>query len=172
MFRKQTFSWTFSFQKAYIKLADLWETIEIKWSYWIISYDWYRQWQFLKSLGFGKNRLLFSSLIVIVPILFFLIGLHLILKRINKPHNKVAQLYKVFLRKLQKHGFYYSIWEGPIDLLHRSLHIFPKRKDQLTSIFQLYIDLRYGLNDSVSYKFKFDQLKKAIRNFLPGDTHG
>ena len=142
-------------------INNLWDTIKINWSLWIISYDRYQQWSFLRNLGFIKRNTAVLILIIVSIISLILFFITFLLKRDTKKSEPVIKLYRRFCKKFERSGFRRFIWEGPMDFKLRASSAFPEKTESIHAISDLYIELRYG-RKSVN-NFHLRQLKKSIK---------
>jgi len=144
-------------------IKDIWETIEIKWSFWIISYNRFQQWDFLKFLGSLKRSfvILLILTVMIASILFSLIKY--ILGRETKSHNPLPEFYEQYCNEIAQAGVIRFPWEGPLDFMNRALDKCKHRRKEIEEITNLYIKLRYGRESN--NPIELNLLKKNIQQF-------
>jgi len=150
-------------ERVYRFFKDHWDNINIKWEVWIMTYDRFRQRDFLKSIGLsGIGRWsLVIVLIIIIPTLFFLASL--LLKRRTLTIDPLRKQYRLFYRKTAKKGITPAAWEGPLDFRVRTVDAFPRNKAEIREISNLYIKLRYGRMPVTKKSLK--QLKRLVKGF-------
>jgi transglutaminase-like putative cysteine protease len=121
-----------------------WDNINYNWDVWIISFDRFRQREFLKDLGLESvDRLgLLGAVVVIIPSLFFLLSY--LLKRQALSTDPVLKLYQVFCLKLDRAGLQRLRWEGPIHYEQRAVKKFPQKAKAIRQFTGLFVQLRYG----------------------------
>ncbi len=150
-------------ERVYRFFKDHWDNINLKWEVWIMTYDRYRQRDFLKSIGLsGVGRWsLVIVLIIILPTLFFLFSL--LLKRRTLTTDPLQKQYRLFYRKTTKKGIRPAIWEGPLDFQVRAVDAFPHKLAEIREITDLYIKLRYGRMPVTKESMK--HLKQLVKRF-------
>ena len=152
-------SWlTKSFKQARFAI----DAINNRWNQWVLGYNKQRQKAFFEALGIpeitwqGLSQLLFSILSVLTAILAFIVFSK------NKSHqDQTQQLYQKFLKKVAKIKIYKAITEGAADFAKRLINNQPHHEKQITSITNLYHQLRY----KIFSQNKLDQLKDEISQF-------
>lgn len=151
------------FEKVARFFKDHWDNINIKWEVWIMTYDRFRQRDFLESIGLtgiGEWSLIIM-LLIIIPALFFLLSL--LLKRRTLSTDPLQKLYRAFYRKTAKKGIKPALWEGPLDFQVRAVDAFPHKKAEIRGITDLYINHRYGRMPVTKEVLK--TLKRLVRRF-------
>lgn len=150
-------------ERVYRFFKDHWDNINIKWEVWIMTYDRYRQRDFLKSIGLsGVGRWsLVLVLLIIIPTLFFLFSL--LLKRRTLATDPLQKQYRLFYRKIAKKGIKPAIWEGPLDFQVRTVDALPHKIAEIREITNLYIKLRYGRMSVTKNSLK--HLKHLVKRF-------
>lgn len=148
-------------ERALSFLKKHWDNIKYKWDTWIISYDIFRQRNFLSLLGLGElhRSTLFLAVIIILPLM--LMALSYYLKRQTPPADPLLRLYHYFCTKFQKAGLERFSWEGPCDFEKRALEKFPHDHQTIQNFNQLFVQLRYGRLSITKLHLK--QLKKYTR---------
>jgi transglutaminase-like putative cysteine protease len=132
------------FKRVWKFIKHHWDNINYNWDVWIISFDRFRQREFLKNLGIERvGRLgLLGALVVIIPTLFFLLSY--LLKRQALSTDPVLKLYQVFCSKLARAGLQRLRWEGPIHFEQRAVKKFPQKAKAIHRFTDLFVHLRYG----------------------------
>ncbi|HLP60366.1 MAG TPA: DUF3488 and transglutaminase-like domain-containing protein [Candidatus Deferrimicrobium sp.] len=146
---------------------DHWDNINIKWEVWIMSYDRFRQRDFLRGIGLENvgRWSLYVVLIIIIPALVFLISL--LLKRQTTATDPLIKWYRRFYGKTARKGIRPAPWEGPLDFQLRAVDAFPRKAKKIREITDLYINLRYGrlpLTKESLQQFKYLVKKFSIKN--------
>ena len=144
---------------------DLWETIKIQWSYWIMSYDRFQQWDFLSFLGSLKNNALGLVVITIALVFFLIIIIKTILRREALAIEPLVRLYQLFCLKLARKNLARILWEGPLDFKNRACKALPAKAEEISAISNLFIRLRYGEGPATPTELK--QFKEKIKKFKP-----
>lgn len=144
---------------------DIWETIKIQWSYWIMSYDRFQQWNFLSFLGTLKNSFLGLIAITIAVVFFIIILVKTLLRRETRTTDPLVRLYQAYCRKLAGKNLPRLTWEGPLTFGSRAANALPAMAKEISAITQLYIKLRYG-RGSVS-KAQIKTLERKVKKFRP-----
>lgn len=145
------------------RTKDIWDTIEINWSLWIISYDQYHQWDFLRFFGFIKRGSITLVIIVILLVSFIIFIIKMFLKREIKISEPLPKLYMKFCRKFEKKNFYRLPWEGPLNFKLRAAAAFQRKSGEICIISDIYIRLRYGKD--FFNKLLQKRLRKLIHTF-------
>ncbi|MCP5108844.1 MAG: DUF3488 domain-containing transglutaminase family protein [bacterium] len=151
------------FEKVYLFLKDHWENINLKWEVWIMTYDRFRQRDFLRNIGLAdvSRWSLIIVLAILIPAIFFLISL--LVRRRAISSDPLVKLYQRFYRKTGKRGIKPALWEGPLDFQLRVVDAFPHQTREILEITSLYIELRYGRMPVTKESLK--QLKHRVRKF-------
>jgi len=149
------------FKRVMNFLKQHWDNINYKWDVWIISYDRFRQLDFMKLLGFDhvERFELLIAVLVIIPVLFFILSYFL--KRRALSPDPVLKLYQYFCIKMGKIGITRMHWEGPIHFQERASVRFPQKSGLVSQITGLFVRLRYG--KPPVKKEDIHQLKKLVR---------
>ncbi len=148
------------FKRVWKFIKHHWDNINYNWDVWIISFDRFRQREFLKNLGIESvGRLgLLGALLVIIPTLFFLLSY--LLKRQALSTDPVLKLYQVFCSRLARVGLQRLRWEGPIHFQERAVKKFPQKAKVIQGFTGLFVELRYGKSGVTKPHLK--QLKRFI----------
>ncbi len=125
-------------------LSQTLDNLKHSWNKWILGYDKTQQQLFLKFMGLSANWqtlivLLISSIGIIALIIYFLFRF-----QNRKPTDPVIISYKKFIQKLIKSGMTILPSEGPESIYKRALIKFPEHSNELNTIFNLYLRIRYG----------------------------
>ena len=125
-------------------LSQTLDNLKHSWNKWILGYDKTQQQLFLKLLGLSANWqtlivLLISSIGIIA---FILYGLYRYQNR--KQTDPVIISYQKLMQKLIKSGMTILPSEGPESIHKRALIKFPEHIPELNTIFNLYLQIRYG----------------------------
>ena len=149
------------FKRALKFLKNHWDNIRYKWDVWIISYDIFRQRNFLRSLGLGRvDRLsMFLAVLISIPILLFILSF--LLKRRTLSSDPLVRLYSLFCSKLGKAGLQRMRWEGPVHFSRRAVEKFPQKALEIQQVTHLFVHLRYGRLEVTRLRLK--ELKRYIR---------
>lgn len=151
-----------AFADLWLNARDIVDAVNYQWNHWVVSYGPERQKDFLKLLGFkdiGWQVLLILLFILLASIM--LIITWVILKNTSHRKEPVQVYYEKLLRKLNKLGIEKHAYEGPKNFVAR-LDISPEIKNELNSLIELYILIRYA-----SMTDKLDEFKQGVTNFNP-----
>ena len=149
-------------KRAWTFIKNNWENIKYKWDSWIITYDIWRQRDFLSNLGLGGISRWTLLLIVISLALVLLVIFSLFLRRKISGKDPLLILYRRFCMKLEQAGLQRLRWEGPVHFEQRAIKKFPQKAEVIRQITDLFVHLRYGRLDVT--KDRLNQLKSHIRN--------
>jgi transglutaminase-like putative cysteine protease len=153
------------FRRTIRWFEDIWETIKIQWSYWIMSYDRFQQWNFLRFLGFLKDSALGLIVTTIALVFFIILIVKTLLRRETRTTDPVVRLYHLFCHKLAGKNLARLAWEGPLDYGCRVADALPAKAVEISKITQLYIDLRYGQVEAS--QDQMNVLKQKVKRFSP-----
>jgi transglutaminase-like putative cysteine protease len=148
------------FKQLFETLEQYWDTINNKWNLWIMSYDIYRQRDFLEELGIQDRSWLTLILIIVVVITVLLFLVSYILRRKTALSHPLLELYRQFCSRLARAGVRRLPWEGPLDFEKRASAEFPRASGEIGRVTRLFIQLRYGKSPVNEQSLK--QLKKHI----------
>ncbi len=143
-----------------------WDALNYHWYTWVVDYTLAKQNRLLSRLHLGENiwRSLDTVILIFTAssLIFVLFSALLILPARSTDPDPVKKIYTRFLKALQKSGFTVPPHEGPRDQASRIAEQFPKRRQDIAKICELYVQLRYaGFQD----KKLVQQLKKRIKAF-------
>jgi len=149
------------FEKIWKFIKFNWDNINYKWDVWIMSYDRFKQRDFLKSLGFGnvKRTELFLTVIIIVLLFFFIFSYFL--KRHAMRTDPLLGRYFEFCSRLEKRGIKRMRWEGPVHFEQRAVLALPKKANEIKLFTGLFVKLRYGGEPITKTRLK--ELKRLSR---------
>ncbi len=142
-------------------LSQTLDNLKHSWNKWILGYDKTQQQLFLKLLGLSANWqtlivLLISSTGILALILY---GVYRYKNR--KLIDPVIISYQKLIQKLNKSGMIILPSDGPESIYKRAVIRFPEHTDELNSIFNLYLQIRYGKQVT----------QKTVDNFLSVVKH-
>ena len=121
-----------------------WDAVNNRWNQWILGYNNKRQKAFFTALGIeeiswqGLSQLLFIILAILTALLAFIV-----FSNKAKAKNNVQRYYLKFLNKLNKVDIVKATSEGADDFAKRAISVLPHKKSSITSITDLYQQLRY-----------------------------
>lgn len=141
----------------------LWDAVNMTWTHWVIDYTPERQRDFLENLGFDTPDWLNLVLILAgaICLCFFVIAVIMLY-----PKNKldpIVKTYQLFCKKLERRGVMRFDYEGPVDFAQRAAKTIPDSAEDIWSISDLYIQLRYGEQVSDGYG---RELRKRVRGLI------
>ncbi len=149
--------------RVWQRLRNTVDMINYQWAQWVLGYSPERQKLFLQSLGFDS-----IDWKKITALLLFFLGLVVtviatyVFKKAPRSTDPAKACYDVFCKKLARAGLPRKSHEGPVDYAQRLSNERAELGNQVKSITDLYIFVRYRSNHG-----KLAQLKKAIRSFTP-----
>lgn len=132
------------FRGIFRTLKDFWQTVEINWSLWVISYDRYTQWYFFRNLGIWNLDSYLILFLIIIAVAVFVILLRWFLRRDNGHDNQLPSIYMNFCKRLEKKNIRRESWEGPLDFKLKLIGLLPSMMEEIRQALDLYIQLRYG----------------------------
>ena len=126
------------------KLAQTLDNLKHSWNKWILGYDKSQQELLLKLMGFSANwQNLILFLMAGTAMLFLIFQLVYFFN--NKQQTELVFIwYQKFINKLNKAGMKIPLSEGPESIRMRAIIKFPRYKQQINHIIQLYLQIRYG----------------------------
>ncbi|MBI4293204.1 MAG: DUF3488 domain-containing transglutaminase family protein [Betaproteobacteria bacterium] len=147
-----------------MSVRDNWEALTNRWNQWVLGYNPDRQRDMLAFFGVRQPSWQTLAMLLFwgVASVLALIALWL-LSRIRRT-DAVQGAWLAYCAKLARAGLTRTVSEGPLDFTARALERFPARANELRSISDLYVDLRYGKrNDRQSVL----ELRSLVRAFRP-----
>lgn len=125
------------------------DLVQSTWSRWVLGYNPERQREFLTALGLGDFTAarLVGLLALVVALMF---AGYLLITRPRRPRlDPVQRAYLRFCRKLARAGLTRAPHEGPQDFAKRCVRERPDLSEDVRTITELYVQLRYGSPDTV-----------------------
>lgn len=147
-----------------VSVRNNWEALTNRWNQWVLGYNPDRQRDMLAFFGVRQPSWQTLAMLLFwgVASVLALIALWL-LSRIRRT-DAVQGAWLAYCAKLARAGLTRAVSEGPLDFTVRVLARFPGRANELRTIANLYVDLRYGKrNDRQSVS----QLRSLVRAFRP-----
>ncbi len=130
-------------QKIYW-LRSSWDATNHQWNQWILGYDANKQRQFLHNLGLdnlSSNQLLFMLSLAIASIVTIVMSY--LLYHSTRSKDPIIAGYQHFCKKLAKVGIKHLPSQGPHTFCELACKQLPHHEQQITTITQCYIALRY-----------------------------
>jgi len=149
------------FKRIWKFIKNNWENVKYKWDTWIITYDIWRQRDFLRDLGFGRVSRWSLLVIAIIFLFIFLFILSLFMRRKTQSKDPLLKHYQEFCRKLERAGLQRMRWEGPVHFKQRATKKFPQKAGIIQQITNLFVQLRYGKLEISKTRIK--ELKNHVR---------
>jgi transglutaminase-like putative cysteine protease len=151
-------------------LADLrmaWDLANARWDQWVLGYGPELQMDLLARFGLNMPSPLQLVLLITVLVGTFLLLLTFYLARNYRPviSDPALQLYRDFLKKLEKAGLAVALHEPPTELASRTRRLRPDIANQVDIVVESYLLARY--RNTLRYRLALAQLKNAVRNFRP-----
>ena len=149
------------FKRLFQTLEYYWDTVNNKWNLWIMSYDLYRQRDFMDVLGIHD----FSWLTLITIIVGVGFAVYLLIafftRRKKALDEPLLEIYRQFCLRMTRHGLERNPWEGPLDFEARMVKSFPQSVGPIRRITDLFVALRYGHLTVTTERLK--ALKRMMR---------
>ena len=147
----------------WLRLRDSVDAVNNRWNQWILSYDNRQQRQLLGQLGLGDFDMRTLGIALVLSLLAVFSVVYLWLFRRSAGHKDAARhLYDLYCGRLAKLGICRAANEGPVDFAARARVSRRDLADEVNTITQLYIAVRYG--DRVE---QLESLRRRVLNFKP-----
>ncbi len=145
------------------QLRNGWDAVNHEWNQWVLGYGSDRQLQLLDKLGLGKltTQQLIILMIGLIVALIFSTLIYLLVQRKNTG-DPVSDSYNLFCNKLSNIGITRQPWQGPQNYGDLACEKLPHVKQQIKTITQYYIALRYGSTKRYQTE-KFIRLVKRFK---------
>lgn len=122
-----------------------WDTVNNSWNQWVLGYGAVRQRQFLRDFGLDVSSWRdIGMAFVLTSALALALAAALIWRRPRR-RDPSADSYRVFCRKLERHGLVRAPDEGPQDFCVRAQAALPGLHREIGAITAMYLAARYGL---------------------------
>jgi uncharacterized integral membrane protein len=142
------------------------DNANIQWRRWIIGYSKEHQFTLIRNFGLDSlNTLQWTMVIIGLLAIILLIVVFNIIRQGRVKLNPTQQLYENFCHKLSRLGLTRRAYEGPMDFATRAARNRPDLTQQIMSISELYIALRYAPNPGE--KDQQRNLARLVRQFQP-----
>lgn len=137
------------------------DAVDLGWYRWVIGFSAERQSSLLEQLGLAGLRSYGLALLLtaagVVTIGFVYLASRLPRRRRDEP---LVRLWQRYVDKLARAGVPVAPWHGPDTLFGLASRHYPHSGEQLAAINRIYIQLRYGRQQS---RRQFDALRRRIR---------
>ena len=125
-------------------LRSGWDAANYQWNQWILGYDANKQQQFLRNLGLYNLSIKQLLMMLLLSMAAIIIGVMCyLLFHSTKSKDPVIAGYQLFCKKLAKVGIEHQSWQGPYTFCELACKKLPHLSQQITTITQCYIALRY-----------------------------
>lgn len=148
--------------RYYRMLRDNWNNIGYQWKKWVVDYDADTQRELLAKLGIKGNNnygilvlIMFGSIGAILLFYFW----RLLPTRIKR--DEAQQLYLKFIAQFKRADITKDPADTPNEFAQKAIEKFPSQQQEISTLTNAYIQLRYGKNPFEIKKFK--QLVKQFR---------
>lgn len=144
-------------------LQDNWDNIGYQWNKWVINYDFDAQKALLAKLGFEHRNSLYTLLALLITSTFGLMLFYfsqLIPKAVRL--GEAQQAYLQFVTRLKRFKLIKARAETPLEFARRASDVLPWHADQIRSITNEYVELRYGRDPG-----SINQFKRRVKHFKP-----
>ncbi len=140
------------------------DAINSSWHRWVLGYSKDQQSHLMNLLGLGflKGHRLVIGMVMFSGIVVLITGF-LIWRRGRKRPDPVQRDYLRFCAKFRRKGLRRSSLEGPRDFGARAAARWPRQRDTIDRIIQLYIDLRYGNTAGDRERLLFHRAVRAFK---------
>jgi len=132
------------------------DNLDLQWHRWVVGFSQQSQRWLLDELGLSFLQGYWLGIAAIVGSLIALtIGLLLIRMKGHRDRDTVRKQYTHFCQRLRMAGLDVPRYLGPLDLEKRAVLAFPRWRNDIQQITDLYIGLRYGANTSQKTQRRF-----------------
>jgi hypothetical protein len=139
------------------------DNIKYTWNNWILGYDQSKQNLFLTLMGLNPDWKTLIMLLV-ASIMIILISLQLINFYNNyKQIDIIFRHYQKFLNKLNRSGLTISPSDGPEFIKQLTIKNYPQQRNQIISIIDTYLLIRYGNQSSAHLVQQFKQQIRQLK---------
>lgn len=150
--------------QQFLQLRNSWDAVNHEWNQWVLGYGSDRQLQLLDKLGLGKltTQQLIIIMIILVAAIIVATLVYLLIQRKNTG-DPISDGYNLFCNKLSCLGITRQPWQGPQDYGDLASAKFPHLKQQINTITQYYIALRYGPSE----RYQSEKFVRLVKRFKP-----
>jgi transglutaminase-like putative cysteine protease len=141
-----------------------WDAVANAWNQWVLGYNPERQRSFLARVGFDDAtwRTMAITLLGMTCLVLLALTGFLLFNLRTQRNDPVQRAWQRFGRKLARHGAARRPSEGPVDYAQRIERQFPQVADEVRTIGELYVRLRYGRS---AHPDDVQQLKALVAAF-------
>ncbi len=144
-------------------IRNHWDIVNRWWDQGVVGFDALRQRGLLTPFGVRDvDTATLGVLLAIGSVLFIAIGLGWALLQ-RKPRDELLGALRELERKLARRGIARRVSEGPQHYLSRAARALPQQRDELATLMDLYLELRYA-NDTPAPE-PLRAFRRAVREF-------
>lgn len=141
------------------------DSLQMKWSAFLLAYDFNYQLQMLASLGINQAGLFFLSAVVGVCILLLTVFIIWFNGRRSRKTDPTVHEWRRFCASLEKAGISRQFNEGPLRFAERASLSLPAKAEEIRAIAERFAELRYGATMEAEQRRRRKELKNLIRRF-------
>ncbi|MDQ7016016.1 MAG: DUF3488 and transglutaminase-like domain-containing protein [Gammaproteobacteria bacterium] len=145
------------------QLNFFWDSMNHHWNRWVVGYDLQQQQHFLAHFGLKNSSDAVLALSLGISTLLALLSLWFLRQRRRQKQPLSLKAYTLLRKKAAKAGVISPLNEGPQHFQQRLCQAFPKQKNDLEALFQLFIQLRYQKKGGHKDAKRFYQQVKKLR---------
>ncbi len=149
---------------AWLQTQRGWDAVNHQWSQWVVGFDQQQQQRLLERLGLGNLNIfaLVGIMVLLILVLLATLSLYLLYQR-QKQREPLQQAYQTLCQRLAKRGVDNAPWLGPKQRCQQAMRKLPKQRQEIKSLFNHYIQLRYTKNQTADAQRAFIQAVKRFR---------
>lgn len=149
--------------RAWLKTLRSWDAANHQWNQWVVGFNQKKQQQLFKRLGIGELNIstLVGLMALIILSFLALLSLYLLYQR-QRVQDPLQQAYQTLCHRLAKCGVDNAPWIGPKQRCQQAMLKLPKQRQEIKSLFNHYIQLRYTMQQKPGEPRAFIQ---AVRRF-------
>ncbi len=149
------------FTRSFLRMRQVWDSVNHGWNQWVLGFDREQQDRLLRALGV-KDMSWQNLLAILVALMVSLVAAisAIVLLRRPRQSDPLQRYYQRFCRKLERLGTTRSANEGPLDFAQRACEEQPGYCDQIKTVTQLYVAMRY---QKLTRNTQLRMLKQAVQ---------
>ncbi len=149
--------------RAWLKTLRSWDAANHQWNQWVVGFNQKKQQQLFERLGIGELNIstIIGLMVLIVLGFLALLFLYLLYQR-QRVQDPLQQAYQTLCQRLSKCGVDDAPWVGPKQRCQQAMLKLPKQRQEIKSLFNHYIQLRYTTHQKPGEPRAFIQ---AVRRF-------
>ena len=131
--------------RLFSTLKDTWDNVEYQWNKWVVDYDFDKQKGLLTKLGLEHRNSLYALVMILVigtVVIFLFYFWRLLPKPIKR--SQAQKLYLKFVNRFKRFGIIKKQIDTPSMFAKKVTNHFPHLKDEIETITNTYVQMRYG----------------------------